>query len=229
MTTAPVSNVATSAGAEESGDGIWFAVPPGFIPLPLAALVAPEGSAGAERLREDLTLLLDSAPDEKSRQEFFATLTTARRMLRSVYSDGTVHCALGLHRDDTAVEKGSALLSLFTVTWVDTSWAPRGVTAARVVLHDDVHTNIEYGDFPSGPASFSERSRTPTAQSGFPQQSLLQIHGYLPHPDGTTLALLTLSTTAASHREQYREILRQIARTVTFEDPFATDAGGERS
>ncbi|MER6271102.1 hypothetical protein [Streptomyces sp900105755] len=223
------ANLLIHPSALQPGDGIWFATPPGFTSLPLDGLLAPRHSSEADTFREALEPLLSSVPDEVSRQNFIATLETARELFSPLWAEGTVHCALGVHRDDIGNGDGSALLSLFTVTWVDTSWAPRGVTAARVVLHDDVHTNIEYGDFPSGPASFSERSRTPTAQSGFPQQSLLQIHGYLPHPDGTTLALLTLSTTAASHREQYREILRQIARTVTFEDPFATAAGGERS
>ncbi|MGW1874579.1 hypothetical protein [Streptomyces sp. NPDC001975] len=144
-------------------------------------------------------------------------------------TDGTAHCAVGLHRDDAEGGHGTALFSLFTISWVDTSWAPRGVTAARALVTAEGHTHIEYGEVPCGPAAFSETVRMPTAESGLPRKPLLQIHGHLPHPDGTTLALLTLSTTAVSHREQYRAILRQIARTVSFDDPFAAPQDGVRS
>ncbi|MGW4905624.1 hypothetical protein [Streptomyces sp. NPDC004270] len=229
MTTAFASNVTVHPSAEEPGDGVWFAVPTGFTSLPLPALVAPTGSPEAARMDESLAPVLASAPDEVSRQEFMATMTVVQRMLRSVQTDGTAHCAVGLHRDDREGGNGTALLSLFTVSWVDTSWAPRGVTAARALVTAEGHTRIEYAEVPCGPAAFSETVRMPTAESGLPRKPLLQIHGHLPHPDGTTLVLLTLSTTAVPHREQYRAILRQIAHTVSFDDPFAPSRGGARS
>ncbi|MEU6196364.1 hypothetical protein [Streptomyces sp. NPDC047061] len=233
MTAAPVSNVTVHPSAEQSGDGIWFAMPAGFTAVPLAALGTPTGSPEAERLSEALAPILDAAPDEESRQKFAATLTAVQHMLRSVYTNGTAHCAVGLHRDDTASRADlgkSALLSLFTITWVDTAWAPRAVTAARVLVTAEGHTDIDFAEVPCGPAAFSETLRTAAAGSGLPAQPLLQVHGHLPHPDGTAIALLTLSTAAVRRREQYRAILRQIARTVTFEDPFgATVGGGGRS
>ncbi|MFK0281187.1 hypothetical protein ACIQVL_12080 [Streptomyces sp. NPDC090499] len=232
MTTAPAVNIIVHPSAEESGDGVWFAVPAGFTTVPLTALVAPTGSPEAQRLREALGPTLDAAPDELSRQEFITTLIAVQRMLHSVYQNGTAHCAVGLHRDDTDDTEdleGSALLSLFTVSWVDTAWAPRAVTAARVLVTAEGHTGIDFTEVPCGPAAFSETLRTAVAESGLPPQPLLQLHGYLPHPDGTALALLTLSTTAVRRRAQYRAILRQIAKTVTFEDPFAIAAGGEGS
>ncbi|MFE2063531.1 hypothetical protein ACFXDH_14160 [Streptomyces sp. NPDC059467] len=229
MTTAPVSNATPHPSTQASGDGIWFAVPAGFTSLPLETLVTPPGSPEAERLHQNLAPLLDSAPDEVSRQQFTATLSVVRRMLRSVYTEGTVHCAVGLHRDDTEGRDGGPLLSLFTISWVDTAWAPRGVTAARALVTAEGHTHIEYAEVPCGPAAFGETLRMPTVESGFPRKPLLQIYGYLPHPDGTALALLTLGTTAVPQREQYRTILRQIARTVTFDDPFAAAPGGGRS
>jgi hypothetical protein len=144
--------------------------------------------------------------------------------------EGTVHCSLGLHRDDTEEGDGSALISMFTVTWTNTSWAPRAVTAARSVVDNENHSNIEYSELPCGPASFSETVRAPTVESGLPQVPLLQFHAYLPHPDGTSLALLLLGTTAVAQRDQYRAILRTIAGTVSFVDPFgpgATEEGPE--
>ncbi|GGN33323.1 hypothetical protein [Streptomyces fuscichromogenes] len=232
MTTASASNVTAIPSAEESGDGIWFGVPAGFTTVPLPALVTSAGAPEAERLGEALAPILDAAPDEVCRQEFVATLAAVQRMLHSLCTNGTAHCAVGLHRDDaegTADPEGSFLLSLFTITWVDTAWAPRAVTAARVLLAAEGHTDIDFTEVPCGPVAFSETLRTAAAESVLPPQPLLQIHGYLPHPDGTAIALLTLSTTAVRRREQYRAILRQIAHTVTFEDPFATAAGGERS
>lgn len=49
---------------------------------------------------------------------------------------------------------------------------------------------------------------------------MLQIYAYLPHPDCKRMAILMLSTTAMARREQYREILRQIAELTSFESPL---------
>lgn len=223
--TTPTGNLAIHPSAREPGDGIWFATPAGFAGLPLDALVAPPGSSESEKFREVLQPVLNSAPDEVSRQQFVATLATAQQMFQKLSAEGTVHCSLGLHNDDTDEGDGGALLSLFTVSWVDTPWAPRGITAARTIVDAEGHTHIEYAELACGPASFSETIRTPTAESGLPRDPLLQLRAHLPHPDGTRLALLTLSTTAVTRREEYRTILRTIAETVSFEDPFTPGAG----
>ncbi|MFJ1972139.1 hypothetical protein ACIO93_26055 [Streptomyces sp. NPDC087903] len=227
--TSPATSVAVHPSASEPGEGIWFATPAGFLPLPVAALALPPDSTGMDPLEEALAPILLSAPDEASRQRFIGTLAFVRRMFRSVHSEGTVHCSLGLHRDDTGGGDGSALASLFAITWLDTAWAPRGVTAARAVVSVQGHSHIAYAEVPCGPATFSETVRVPTAESGLPQNSLLQVFAHLPHPDGTSLALLTLSTTAVARREQYRAMLRRIAHTVTFEDPFASGVDPGRS
>ncbi|WP_405772785.1 hypothetical protein [Streptomyces sp. NBC_01538] len=220
-TNTPPPNLAIHPSAREPGDGIWFAAPAGFTTLPLDALFAPSGSVESGHFQEMLAPVLNSAPDEASRQRFIATLVAAQRMFYPMRTEGTVHCSLGVHSDDTGNGDGNALISLFTVTWVEISWAPRRVTAARAIADAGGHTYIEYIELPSGPASFSETVRTPTVESGFPQEPLLQIHAHLPHPDGKSLALLTLSTSAVAQREQYRAILRKMAETVSFDDPFA--------
>ncbi|MFE7976412.1 hypothetical protein [Streptomyces shenzhenensis] len=102
---------------------------------------------------------------------------------------------------------------------MDTSWAPRGVTAARAVTTAEGHGNVAYDELGCGPVAFSETLRTPTSHSGLPQLPLLQIYAHVPHPDGTSLVLLTLSTTATSHRDTYRTLLRRITERVAFEDP----------
>lgn len=206
--------------AKEPGEGIWFAVPAGFTMLPLEALLAPQDSAQAERSWAILAPLLASAPNEATRLQFMAQLADEQRLLHTLYAKGAVHCAVGLHRDDTGEGDGGALLSMFTITWVDTAWAPRGVTAGRAVAKAEGHTNIEYAELACGPTTFSEAVLTPTRDSALPQRSLLQIHAYVPYPDGRSLANLTLSTTSVAHRPHYRAILRQIAEMVSFEDPF---------
>ncbi|MGW3283327.1 hypothetical protein ACWDR3_01630 [Streptomyces sp. NPDC001002] len=224
--TAPMPNLVIHPSARTEGDGIWFLKPPGFISWPFDALAAEPASRNSEVLREVMEPLLATAPDEATRQRFVADLHFAERLFATLRTAGTVHCSLGLHRDDTGDGDVGMLFSLFTITWVNTTWAPRGVTAARAVTAAEGHTHVEYAEMPCGPASFSESVRVPSADSGLPQEPLLQLHAHVPHPYGTSLALLTLSTTATTHRDPFRRLLRQIAELVSFDDPFAADTQG---
>jgi hypothetical protein len=52
-------------------------------------------------------------------------------MARLLLKAETMHCCLGLHADDEG--DGGLLLSLFTLAWRATDWAPRSVLAARAV------------------------------------------------------------------------------------------------
>lgn len=206
---------------KEPGDGLWFVTPPGFVALPLGVLGGEADLPRGEEFGRALAPLLDSGPDEMTRQRFLAELGRLCAMFRVLRREHTVHCSLGLHRDDTGEVDGGVLTSLFTITWVPTSWAPPGVTAARAVAAAEGHAHVEFAELACGPATFSEILRTPTAESGLPRLPLLQLHAHLPHPDGTRLALLTVSTAALAHREHYRRILRDLAGMVSFEDPFA--------
>lgn len=207
--------------AKDPDAEIWFAVPAGFTELPLEALLAAPGSPAADRLRAALAPLVEVIPDGVARQRFIAELANGQQLLLALREVDTVHCSLGLHRDDAEGGDGRTLLSLFTVSWLQTAWAPRAVSAARAVAKAEHQTSIEYVDLPCGPASVSESVRTPAAGSGVPQEPLLQVHAHLPHPDCRRIALLTLSTAAVSRREQYRTILRQTAELVSFADPLA--------
>ncbi|MBE8474110.1 hypothetical protein [Streptomyces justiciae] len=201
---------------------LWFAEPAGFTTLPVDALLPTPDSAAADALREAAAPLLSSAPDDVARQQFIAHIASGQQALAALRDAGTVHCAVGLHRDD--VEEAGAggrrlLFSFFTISWCDSNVAPRGVTAARAVTSAAGHTHIECLELPCGPAALSERTLRSTAAERLPQQPLLQVHAYLPHPDCKRLAVLTLSTTAVARRSEYRVILRQIAETVRFEPP----------
>ncbi|MEU9648017.1 hypothetical protein AB0E00_03710 [Streptomyces sp. NPDC048110] len=198
---------------------MWFAEPAGYTPVPLNSLLAEPGSSEAEAMREAVAPLLDAAPSEWVRQRFVAQFALGQQMLGVLCDFGTVHCSVGLHRDD--IDPASApLLSLFTIAWQDTATAPRAATAARAVTGPGGHSRVEYLEQPCGPGTISETVRRPEADSPLPQHPLLQIHAHLPHPDCKRLAVLTVSTVAVARREEYRAVLRRIVETVRFENPL---------
>ncbi|GAA4996406.1 hypothetical protein [Streptomyces siamensis] len=221
MTTASFVTVADSA--RDPDVDVWFAEPAGFVAVPMGALLsAPD--VRDENVRRALAPFLDAAPDEMARQVFLAHLAQGQQLLGALCEVGTVHCSIGLHRDDVA-GGGPPLLSLFTVSWKQTAVASRGATAARAVATAEGHTHIEYVELPCGPAALSETTLTPSACSRLPRVALLQVHAYVPHPDCRRLVVLTLSTTATARREQYRLILRQMAELVSFDDPLERGPG----
>ncbi|MGN3959385.1 hypothetical protein ACGV4K_30405 [Streptomyces sp. WAC8370] len=181
-------------------------------------LTEPETSEG-DRLRVAVAPLVAKAPTELARQEYIALLASGQRMLRTLREHGTVHCSLGLHRDDVG-GGGQPLLSLFTITWQDTPAAPRAATAARAVTAPDGHRRVAYLELPCGPATVSETLRPPVTGSPLPRLPLLQVHAHLPHPDCKRLAVLTVSSTAAARRAEYRAVLEGIADTVRFTAPL---------
>ncbi|WP_316773751.1 hypothetical protein [Streptomyces sasae] len=217
----PTPHVVIDDSATDPHAGIWFAVPGGFTELPIDVLLAAPASAEADRLRQALAPLVEAIPDGVTRQRFIAQLASGQQLLRALREVGTVHCALGIHRDDVADDGGGTLYSLFTVSWRDIAWAPRSVSAARAVATAEDHGRVEYLDLPSGPAAIGETVRTPSPDSGLPPTPLLQVHAYLPHPDHKRLAVLTLSTTAVERRLQYRAILHNIAELTSFDSPLS--------
>ncbi|MFE9772706.1 hypothetical protein ACFYOV_13680 [Streptomyces sp. NPDC005931] len=203
---------------------LWFVEPPGFVPLPLDALLPEPGSMAADSLRTAAVPFLNAAPDEEARRQFITVFAAGQQLLAALRDAGTVHCSLGVHRDDIGElgpECGAAnvLVSVFTVSWRDVAVAPRGVTAARAVTGGGGHSGVEFAELPCGPATFSETTVAPTPGSGLPQRPLLQVHAHLPHPDCRRLAVLSLTTTAPVRRQEYRALLRLIAESVGFEDP----------
>ncbi|MFF3405701.1 hypothetical protein ACFYW8_05685 [Streptomyces sp. NPDC002742] len=221
MTTTPHFSIADSA--EDPEADVWFAEPAGFTAVPLDALLPAPDSPGAGDLRTALAPFLEAAPDDVSRQQFIAQFAQGQQLLGALREAGTVHCSIGLHRDDVgdwATSRGRPLLSFFTVSWRATAVSPRAVTAARAVSELDPQARIEYVELPCGPVTFSESVHTPRAVDGLPRTPLLQFRAHLPHPDCRRLAVFTLSTTAVERREQYRAILRHIATLATFENPL---------
>ncbi|MEV0319177.1 hypothetical protein ACIBKX_06600 [Streptomyces sp. NPDC050658] len=208
--------------AQDPNADVWFVEPAGFTALPIDILLASQDSLAAERFRTALVPLLGAAPSDAARQQLIAQLASGQQMMAALREAGTVHCSVGLHRDDlSGGESGDRppLLSLLTLTWRNITTAPPAVTAARAVAKAEGHTRIAYLELPCGPASISETIRMPSPESGLPQQPLLQVHAHLPHPEGKHLVVLSLATGAVTRREQYRAILDQMAELISFDDP----------
>ncbi|WBB58927.1 hypothetical protein O7599_25395 [Streptomyces sp. WMMC500] len=195
----------------------WFALPAGFTTLPLGALTAPPDSPDASPLRDALGEILGAVPDGVVRQQVIGQLAGAQRMMFALREEGVVHCSLGLHRDDDG--DGRLLTSFFTFRWQEISRAPRHLTAARAVAAG--HDRIEVLDLPCGPAALGEAAMAVAPDLGVAVDRLLQVHAYLPHPDGCRLVVLTLTTAAVDRRTHYRAMLRDVAEHVSFDNPLA--------
>ncbi|MFG2311752.1 hypothetical protein ACGFS9_24265 [Streptomyces sp. NPDC048566] len=224
MTTDPRVTIADSAHDPDAD--IWFAEPPGFVAVPIDALLPPLDSPAEQDVQSALGPLLSAAPDEMLRQQLIGRIAQSRYLLGGLWEAGVVHCSIGLHRDDVAEGTGSPpLLSFLTLSWRTTAVSPRAVTAARAVSAGGSRERVEYAELPCGPVTFSETLRTPRAGGGLPELPLMQFSAHLPHPDCRRLAVFTLSTAALARHEEYRAILRQVAGTAAFESPLAAPTG----
>ncbi|MET7454722.1 hypothetical protein ABZT03_23085 [Streptomyces sp. NPDC005574] len=208
------------ASARSQDADIWFALPPGFVPLPLRELTQA-GTPEAQAAYPDDTLrpLIEALPDEASRQRLLVDLGPLLRTAQLLVEIGTVHCSLGMHADDEG--DGGVLLSLFTLTWRATSWAPRGVLAARAVANVEGAEHIEILAPPCGPAALLQTRLAGPAEAGpAARRRLVQVTGCVPCPDGRRIAILTLATTAVEHSKRYRALLRDIVGAVSFDNPL---------
>ncbi|MFD5540005.1 hypothetical protein ACFWIJ_19875 [Streptomyces sp. NPDC127079] len=189
--------------AHSENADIWFAMPPGFVCLPL----------------DELTTSWCTPVQEPSGLAVFGPVP---RLARLLLEAGTVHCSLGLHADD--VGDGGTLLSLFTLAWRATGWAPRSVLAARAAAGAEWAEHIEALELPCGPAALVQTRLSAPSELGLTAPcELLQSTVYVPCPDGERIAILSLATTAVEQAGHYRALLTDIAGTVSFENPL-TDA-----
>jgi hypothetical protein len=209
-----------SAGMPDAD--IWFALPAGFVPVPLTELIgAEEVPSSAEGQRHSPEALAAMLTGPENSRQLLELLAPVRRLAHVLAYSGVIHCSVGLHRDDEG--DGSLLLSLFTLGWRETSWAPRGVMAARAAAGMADASHVEALDLPCGPATLVEIRTSP--QAADVSQELLQDVVYVPFPDARKLAILTLSTIAVHRSGHYRDLLRETARMVTFDNPLPMEHG----
>lgn len=202
--------------ARDPGAKIWYALPAGFLGVPLDALDPAAGSEQEAHLEQVLGLVLGVVPEDR-RDQYADALRDVRFTAGRMRGEGVIGCSLGMHHADD----GSSASSVFTVALRDIEWAPARITAVRAVSLRESTSNAEVLTLPGGrPASICDTAVTVPAVGGMPAQDLYQCNLYVPAPSGTQLGVLTLSTTAVGSRAHYRAMMEGIAYTVSFDDPM---------
>ncbi|EGX54947.1 hypothetical protein SZN_35347 [Streptomyces zinciresistens K42] len=202
--------------ARDTTAKLWYALPDGFLDVPLQALDPAPGSAYEEQFTNVLALILDSAPEDQ-RERYAGALRDMRFMVGQMRGEGVIGCSLGLHFADD----GSSVTSVVTVALRDIEWAPPKLTAVRAAAARESAGGVELLALPGGrPGSMCDTLVTVPAVAGLPAQELYQCDVYVPAPSGAQLAVLALSTTAVSARGHYRDLMKAVAHTVAFHDPL---------
>ncbi|MFF4212692.1 hypothetical protein ACFYZE_25695 [Streptomyces sp. NPDC001796] len=202
--------------ARDPSAKIWYALPRGYVDVPLDALDAEPGSEYEAQLDNVMALIADCAP-ESERARYVGALRDVRYMVRQMQSEGVIGCSLGMHHADN----GSSAVSVVTVALRDIEWAPPKLTVVRAVSLRECSENVALLALPGGrPGTVSDTLVTMPAIAGNPAQELYQCNLYIAAPSGVQLAVLTLSTTAVGSRKHYRELMEGIAYTVSFSNPM---------
>ncbi|QOV36812.1 hypothetical protein IM697_43845 [Streptomyces ferrugineus] len=202
--------------ARDTTAKLWYALPDGYLDVPLEALDPAPGTEYEEQFTNVMTLILSCAPEEQ-RDRYVGALRDMRFMVARMRGEGVLGCSLGMHFADD----GSSATSVITAALRDIEWAPPKLTAVRAVSSRENATNVELLTLPGvRPGSFCDTLVTVPAVAGMPAQELYQCDVYIPAPSGTQLAVLSLSTTAVSARGHYRDLMKGVAHTVSFHDPL---------
>ncbi|MFF3820055.1 hypothetical protein ACFYYD_26265 [Streptomyces bluensis] len=202
--------------ARDTKSKLWYALPDGYLDVPLEALDPAPGTEHEEQFMNVMALILDCAPEEQ-RDRYVGALRDMRLMVAQMRTEGVIGCSLGMHFGGD----GSSALSVVTVALRDIEWAPPKLTAVRAASLRESPTNVQLLTLPGvRPGSISDTLVTAPAVAGMPAQDLYQCDVYIPAPSGAQLAVLTLSTTAVSARAHYRDWMEAIAHTVAFHDPM---------
>lgn len=202
--------------ARDPSAKIWYALPRGYVDVPLAALDPEPGSEHEAQLDQVMALIADCTPASEH-DRYAGALRDVRFMVRQMQSEGIVGCSMGMHFADD----GSSAVSVLTVALRDIAWAPPKLTAVRAVSARECPINVALLTLPGGrPGAVSDTLVTMPAVGGMPAQELYQCDLYIPAPSGVQLAVLTLSSTAVDSRTYYRELMESVAHTVSFSDPM---------
>ncbi|MHB9757759.1 hypothetical protein ACYBSK_25570 [Streptomyces sp. BYX5S] len=194
---------------------VWFATPPGFVEIPIAALFAEPGSPEAARTVEAVNALLALVPEDK-RADFLTQLGEARTLSGLMLEEGVVHVAIGAHEGDD----GEMISSVLTITSKETPFSPPKLAAVRAATKRESAVPVAVVDLPCGPGAFTETVVEVPAEVAPGRPSLYEVTAYLPYPGGQGIVVLTLTTTAVEAREHYRDIHRGIAHMVSFDNPL---------
>ncbi|MEU8570152.1 hypothetical protein AB0C51_17680 [Streptomyces pathocidini] len=197
---------------------LWFAVPAGFVEIPIGDLFVAPGTPEGARVVEAVGKLLELVPEQKQ-PEFLSQLVEARALAGTMLREGVVHVSIGAHEGDD----GRMLESVLTITCKDVPFSPPKLAAVRAATSRQNAVPVAIVDLPCGPGAFTETVVEIPASADAQQRSVYEITAYLPYPNGRKLAVLTLTTTAVDAREHYRDIHRGIAKLVSFDNPLPED------
>ncbi|WP_189039872.1 hypothetical protein [Streptomyces daqingensis] len=212
----PLPRLVIDDSARDTTSKIWYALPSGFMAVPLERLSPSTGSEPEQQLEKVETLVLDAAPAEV-REHYLGALRDVRAMAEYMQREEIIDCCMGMHLADD----GSSAASVFTVTLQQIDWSPPKVTVLRAVASRESAANIGLLTLPGdNPASVADTLVREFSVPGQRPQDLYQCTVYVPDPSGLQLAILTLSTTAVSVRPHYRQMMEGVAYTVSFVDPM---------
>ncbi|MET9293231.1 hypothetical protein [Streptomyces sp. NPDC003077] len=207
MLTADAYEYVVDDSAVDNDCAIWFALPAGFFEIPLQAPADDPEAEGASK--DAIRAFLELVPQEQ-RMAVLADLEDAWTTSQLLRQSSIAHFAMGVHQADD----GSVMRCVFTIAWQGIPWTPAKLSAAKAAMSLPNTQRAELVELPCGPAAITQ-SRTQ-----WEEQDVFQTTGYLPHPDGKRIAVLTLSTTATAGHEQYRDILLGITHMVSFDNPL---------
>ncbi|MDI3386081.1 hypothetical protein QIS99_07590 [Streptomyces sp. B-S-A8] len=202
--------------ARDTTAKLWYALPDGYLDVPLAALDPAPGTEYEDHFTSVMALILSCVPEEQ-RAVYAGALRDMRFFVTQMRAEGVIGCSLGMHFADD----GSSAMSVVTAALKDVEWAPPKAMAVRAASARENVTDVELLRLPGGrPGSFCDTLVTAPAVAGMPAQDLYQCDVYIPAPSGYQLAVLSLSTTAVGSRGHYRDLLKGVAHTVSFQDPL---------
>ncbi|MGA5566844.1 hypothetical protein ACPCUV_37535 [Streptomyces platensis] len=194
---------------------VWYALPPGYMDVPFASILENPGS---EAELTDGLLPLMAAMSPQGRSRFLEALQEAETLAARLIREGVIACALGMHEDDD----GSLLHSVLTIARVETSWTPAELAVRHAATARGSATPLRVERLAHGPAAFaeSEIELPESSAQDTPSGTVYQAVAYLAAPDRSSMAVVSISTTATQGAEGYRSIVRSVAETISFDNPL---------
>lgn len=198
---------------------VGIEIPPGYNEIPLGDLDTLMRTAGP--------VLTESVPD-RMRDDVPNVLGTLHFMLATLAANNALYSGVGLHRTAAAVSERVA------VSWLTVSSFEYGEEQnPRLVLSELINAKAEKKSrgklaIVEGPAvpilyfEWTEKHAAPAIAS-YPVTSgppeVFQIEVAVPSTDGTSIAVVELSTTDPETGPQYRGMVLDMAASVTFPQP----------
>ncbi|MFI6313574.1 hypothetical protein ACIBEK_26025 [Nocardia fusca] len=202
------------------GPPVGIDIPPGYNEIPLGNL---------ETLMQNARPAITESVPDRMRDDVPNVLGTLHFLLATLAANNALYSGIGLHRTTEASER-------VAVSWLTVSSFDYGEERnPRLVLSELINAKAEKksrGELaivegPSVPILYfewTEKHPAPTI-AGYPATNdppqVFQIEAIIPSADGTSIAVLELSTADREIGPQYRGMVLDMAGSVTFPQPPA--------